>query len=123
MASIIHSWPGLLGIAIAILAYVFVTGIPAKMTASFPAFTSLFSAKCYFDEIYATLIINPLQKISNVLWKTVDQNTIDFTVNSTAQFLDINGEALRHVQSGQIRSYALWMFVGTVAILACCFVF
>lgn len=120
--SLIHSWPGFLGIAVALIFYLKLNVIPKKLSAVFPAITNLLKGKCYFDEIYETLLLRPIKIAAGILFKFVDRNLIDFTVNGTGQFVEMNGEVLRQTQSGQIRSYMLWMFIATIMILVFCFI-
>ena len=78
--------------------------------------------KYYVDEIYSAAIIRPLMWIStNILWKAVDVNVIDGTVNGIASGTTALGDGVRHAQSGNTRSYAVWVVIGAVVIIAVIF--
>jgi NADH-quinone oxidoreductase subunit L len=78
--------------------------------------------KYYVDEIYAALIVTPLLWIStNVLWQTVDVRAIDGTVNGVAEGALGMGDNVRHAQSGNTRSYAVWVVIGALVIIAIVF--
>jgi NADH-quinone oxidoreductase subunit L len=51
------------------------------------------------------------------LWKRVDVNLIDGTVNGVARAIAWGGWILRLTQSGQTQHYALGMALGVVVIL------
>ena len=42
---------------------------------------------------------------------------VDGTVNGTGALVEVSGEVVRTVQTGEIRSYLLLMFLGMVAIV------
>jgi len=115
--SIMHSWIGILGVVLGILFYTKLTFIPKTFNRIFAPLGKLFTDKWYFDELYSFFIIKPLEVLARVLWKNVDQAVIDGAVNGTAAFVDINGEIVRTVQTGQIRHYAFYMFLSTVLII------
>jgi NADH-quinone oxidoreductase subunit L len=115
--SIIHSWIGILGVFLGLLFYTKLSTVPQKIYAVFTPLGKLFSAKWYFDEIYGALITRPLEAAAKLLWKDVDQSLIDGAVNGTAAFVDINGEIVRTLQTGQIRHYAFYMFLSTVLVI------
>lgn len=121
-ASLIHSWPGLLGFGLAILFYTKFNYIPKKIFNAVPSFSKLLENKWYFDEIYLFLIIRPLRSASNFLFKGVDRGVIDSAVNGTASLVDVSGELARTTQTGQVRHYALFMFLATVFIIVFCLV-
>jgi NADH-quinone oxidoreductase subunit L len=78
--------------------------------------------KYYVDEIYQAAIVSPLVWLSrNVLWKVVDAGVIDGTVNGVAHGAEAVGDTLRHTQSGNTRSYAVWVIVGALVIFAIIF--
>jgi NADH-quinone oxidoreductase subunit L len=86
-----------------------------------PAYTTLLN-KYYVDELYAFLIVRPLLWIStNVFWKAADVAGIDGTVNGIASGATAIGDGVRHTQSGNTRSYAVWVVVGAIVVLAVIF--
>jgi NADH-quinone oxidoreductase subunit L len=86
-----------------------------------PAYTTLLN-KYYVDEVYAAAVVRPLLWIStNVLWKTADVAGIDGAVNGIATGTTAIGDGVRHTQSGNTRSYAVWVVVGAIVILAVIF--
>ena len=86
-----------------------------------PAYTTLLN-KYYVDELYAAAVVRPLLWIStNVLWKTVDVAGIDGAVNGIAEGAKAIGDGVRHAQSGNTRSYAVWVVVGALVVIAVIF--
>jgi NADH-quinone oxidoreductase subunit L len=86
-----------------------------------PAYRTLLN-KYYVDELYDAVIVKPLAWIStNVLWKVVDVEAIDGTVNGIAGGATAIGDGVRHAQSGNTRSYAVWVVVGALVLLAVIF--
>ncbi|HXM96012.1 MAG TPA: NADH-quinone oxidoreductase subunit L [Candidatus Dormibacteraeota bacterium] len=84
-------------------------------------YTTVFN-KYYVDELYAAVIVGPLLWIStNILWKTADVALIDGTVNGIADGTTAIGDGVRHTQSGNTRSYAVWVVIGAVVIMAVIF--
>ena len=86
-----------------------------------PAYTTLLN-KYYVDELYAAVVVRPLVWLStNVLWKAADVAGIDGTVNGIAHGAAAIGDGVRHSQSGNTRSYAVWVVVGAIVLLAIIF--
>src|SRR5207245_7224665 len=86
-----------------------------------PVYTTLLN-KYYVDELYATVVVRPLVWLSmNVLWKAADVAGIDGTVNGIAHGAAAIGDGVRHSQSGNTRSYAVWVVVGAIVLLAIIF--
>jgi NADH-quinone oxidoreductase subunit L len=78
--------------------------------------------KYYVDELYHAVVVGPLIWISrNVLWKVVDVGVIDGTVNGVASGTTAAGDTVRRQQSGNTRSYAVWVLVGAVVVFAIIF--
>jgi len=78
--------------------------------------------KYYVDELYLGAVVRPLMWLStNVFWKVVDAGVIDGTVNGVAQGAAAVGDTVRHTQSGNTRSYAVWVIVGAIVIFAIIF--
>jgi NADH-quinone oxidoreductase subunit L len=86
-----------------------------------PAYTLLLN-KYYVDELYAFLFVRPLLWLStNAFWKAADVAGIDGTVNGIAHGTTAIGDGVRHSQSGNTRSYAVWVVVGAIVVLAVIF--
>jgi NADH-quinone oxidoreductase subunit L len=86
-----------------------------------PAYTTLLN-KYYVDELYAAVVVRPLLWLStNVFWKGADVGGIDGAVNGIANGTRAIGDGVRHTQSGNTRSYAVWVVVGAIVILAVIF--
>ena len=78
--------------------------------------------KYYVDEIYQATIVGPLVWLShNILWKVVDDGMIDGSVNGIAEGAASVGDTVRHTQSGNTRSYAVWVVIGAIVLLAIIF--
>ena len=108
----------LVGLATAFWLYLRQPGKPAEIAKSFkPVYDTLYN-KYYVDEAYGAAIVKPLLALStNVLWKIIDVEAIDGTVNGIAHGAAATGDVTRRTQSGNTRSYAVWVVVGALAIL------
>ena len=86
-----------------------------------PAYKTLLN-KYYVDELYAAVLVKPLVWIStNVLWKAADVAGIDGAVNGIADGARAIGDGVRHTQSGNTRSYAVWVVIGAMVVIAVIF--
>ena len=112
----------LVGIAIAYWLYLKNPRKPDDLAKSMkPAYTTLLH-KYYVDELYAATVVRPLLWLStNVLWKAADVVGIDGTVNGIAHGTAAIGDGVRHSQSGNTRSYAVWVVAGAIVVLALIF--
>jgi NADH-quinone oxidoreductase subunit L len=113
-------WPvivGVLGLILAWWFYIKSPDAPKKLSQSLSGAYNLVYHKYYVDEIYNAVIIQPLLWIStNVLWHFVDEGVIDGTVNGIARVARESGGHVREIQSGNARSYATWVVIGTVGV-------
>jgi NADH-quinone oxidoreductase subunit L len=90
---------------------------PRRLTERFHALYRLLVGKYFIDELYAATIVRPLLWVStNFLWHTVDEETIDGLVNGVAHEAGEFGDRLRHLNSGNTRSYAAWVILGAVVL-------
>jgi NADH-quinone oxidoreductase subunit L len=112
----------LVGLGVAFWLYIRQPGKPEALAKSMKgAYTTLLN-KYYVDELYAAVIVNPLMWLStNVLWKVADVAAIDGTVNGIADTATAIGDSVRHTQSGNTRSYAVWVVIGALVIIAVIF--
>jgi NADH-quinone oxidoreductase subunit L len=112
----------LIGLAVAYWLYLKRPGKADGLAHSLkPVYTTLLN-KYYVDELYAGVVVRPLLWIStNVLWKAADVAGIDGAVNGIAAGTTAIGGGVRHTQSGNTRSYAVWVVVGALVVMAVIF--
>ena len=109
---------GLIGIALAYLMYVARPGMADSLAATFKAPYTWIYNKWYVDEIYDATVIKPVVGGSRlVLWKGVDAGVIDGGVNGIGSRARNVGDILRRMQSGNVRSYATWVLLGSVVLI------
>jgi len=112
----------LIGFLAALWFYIRRPDKPAQLAKSWKRTYTTVLNKYYVDELYAATIVKPLLWIStNVLWKAADVAAIDGTVNGIARGAMGIGDRVRHTQSGNTRSYAVWVVIGAVVVLAVIF--
>jgi len=108
-----------LGLYLAWLLYYRRKDIPQKIADSLGSFYEAVVHKYYVDELYAALFVKPLiDGSTRILWQGVDKGIIDATVNNTADGARHVSDNLRHMQSGNIRSYAGWVAAGAGVVVA-----
>ena len=74
----------------------------------------LLENKWYIDELYNTVIVNPINIFSNFLKNIVEKKGIDGVVNGVGKLVTYSSRQLRLVQSGQVASYLLIMILSIV---------
>ncbi len=106
----------LLGVMVAWYFYVRQPSVPVRVALQFPRTYMASLHKFFFDEIYARLVVRPVQGLaadSAAFDKTIIDNAVDF-VGRLPMYV---GRWLRQWQSGLIQSYAAIMLMG-VALMA-----
>jgi NADH-quinone oxidoreductase subunit L len=112
----------LIGLFAAYWLYVKEPSKPDSFAKSFRGVYQTLLNKYYVDELYSVAIIKPLMWVStNFLWKTVDVEIIDGTVNGIASATTAVGDTTRRTQSGNTRSYAVWVVIGAIVVIAIIF--
>jgi NADH-quinone oxidoreductase subunit L len=107
------------GLILAYVLYVSKPYLPEKIAASLNGFYDVVLNKYYVDEIYAKIFVKPLVDGSTrILWQGVDRKVIDDTVNNAADGARHVSDEVRHMQSGNVRSYAGWIASGAAAVIA-----
>ena len=110
---------GVLGLFFAWTLYFRRPQLPARIAASLGGIYQGVLHKYYIDELYAALFVKPLiDGSTTILWHGVDQGVIDATVNNSAEAARHVSDNLRHMQSGNLRSYAGWIAAGGAAVIA-----
>ena len=69
------------------------------------------------DELYDALFVKPFEALARGLWKIVDVLVIDGVLNASAFLVELTGDLLRFLQTGNVRNYALTFFLGVVALM------
>ncbi len=83
------------------------------------ALQKLVANKYYVDEVYNTLIVQPLKNGSHyLLWRFLDNGLIDGIVNGVAGLIRMIGGTLRRLQTGLVQVYIVSMVLGIVLFLA-----
>src|SRR5215469_11028281 len=109
---------GLGGIAIAYIFYVAAPGLADSVANSAGSLYRLIYNKYFVDEAYNAAVVQPVVNGSRaVLWKGVDAGLIDGAVNGIGARARGIGGILKLLQSGNIRSYAAWVVLGSVVVL------
>jgi NADH-quinone oxidoreductase subunit L len=109
----------LLGWWLAYLLYHKRQDLPQKIADALGGFYQAVVHKYYIDELYAVFFVKPLVDGSTrILWQGVDRKIIDAAVNDSADGARHVSDEVRHMQSGNIRSYAGWIAAGSAAVLA-----
>jgi NADH-quinone oxidoreductase subunit L len=105
-----------------VLAYVLYCArpeLPQKIADSLDGFYEAVVHKYYIDELYAALFVKPLiDGSTRILWHEVDQKIIDAAVNDAGDGARHVSDEVRHMQSGNIRSYAGWIAAGSAVVIA-----
>jgi NADH-quinone oxidoreductase subunit L len=110
------------GFFVAFWLYLKQPGKPEQLAKSLKGIYTTLYNKYYVDELYAAVVVHPLMWLSeNVFWKIVDVEAIDGTVNGIAHGATAVGDTVRHTQSGNTRSYAVWVVVGALAVIVILF--
>jgi len=109
----------LLGLLLAWVLYQRRQDLPDKIAAALGWLYNTVRDKYYVDEGYAAAFVQPLIKGSTyILWRGVDAGAIDATANESAEGAEHVSDALRHMQSGNVRSYAGWVAAGAAVVIA-----
>jgi len=109
----------LAGLVVAYVLYVSKPYLPQKIAGTLGAFYEAVLNKYYVDEIYAKVFVKPLVDGSTaILWQGVDRKVIDDTVNNAADGAKHVSDEVRHMQSGNLRSYAGWIAAGAAVLIA-----
>jgi len=92
--------------------------VPARIAAGMPGVYALVADKFRIDELYDVLFVRPFAWLARTLWKVVDVLVIDGVLNASAFLVELAGDFLRFLQTGNVRNYALSFLLGLVALLA-----
>jgi NADH-quinone oxidoreductase subunit L len=108
-----------LGLFLAWLLYYRRPQLPQEIAKALGGFYEAVVHKYYVDEIYAAVFVKPLiDGSTRVLWQGIDQGVIDATLDNSAEGAREVSDVVRHMQSGNLRSYAGWIAAGAAVLIA-----
>jgi NADH-quinone oxidoreductase subunit L len=109
----------LIGFGLAWLLYYRNPQLPQQIAASLGGLYQAVVHKYYIDELYATLLVKPLIAGSSlILWHGIDRDVIDASLDNSARGANEVSDTMRHMQSGNLRSYAGWIAAGAAVVIA-----
>ena len=77
----------------------------------------LLENKWYVDELYHTVIVNPLHHLAGFFKNIIEKNLIDGAVNSIGRLVGYGSRQFRLVQSGQVGNYLIMMVLAIVVFI------
>ncbi len=108
----------LIGIFIALRFYLGDRETPQRLTRYYPWLYRLWSNKYWVDQIYDYVIARPGRWLANAFWTDVDGKIINGAADGLGRAFRNVGQALRSLQDGYARGYALAMLIGIVVVIA-----
>ena len=108
-----------LGALLAYLFYVARPEWPARVAQRAHAMYAILIHKYYIDEIYDAVIVWPIAGAAReFFWQFIDNFVIDGAVNGAGWLVRRTAGGLRHMQSGYVRTYAGWILLGGILVVA-----
>lgn len=108
---------GLVGAAMAYLAYHRPPEAWRRFQAGFGRIWGLWEDAYRVDDVYSAALVSPGRRLAERTAFGVDTRLVDGAVNGVAWLVQAAGRRIRPAQSGLIRQYGLWFGLGLVALL------
>ena len=109
---------GIAGILLARHLYLKNPALPGRIADKFSGLYRLVYNKYFVDEAYEASVVRPGYRLSNtVLFRVIDVAIIDGVVNGVGIFARLIGSAVRLVQTGVVRTYALIFLLGIIYLI------
>jgi NADH-quinone oxidoreductase subunit L len=108
---------GLCGIALAYVMYIASPLLPVRLAQSFGGIYRFLLNKWYFDELYNAIFVQPLIRLSRMLWQTGDVTLIDGVPNGLAALTSDGSRQAVRIQTGSLAVYAFVMLIGVVVLV------
>lgn len=94
--------------------WIFFHYLPNDLRKPIPLFKNSF----YINELYSACIVQPVRKLAELITGVLEPDFIDGIVRWFVNATQWLARGLQKVQTGQIRSYAAWMVLGMVFLIA-----
>jgi NADH-quinone oxidoreductase subunit L len=91
--------------------------LPGRLAQHWHRYYELLVNKYYVDEGYLKGVVYPIYTFAVWLWRGFDERVIDFVVNLVGQGIRVGADLVRVLQTGYVRTYALWVVLGAIVIL------
>ncbi len=91
--------------------------VPATEADEDTGFKKVLFNKYYVDEIYDSIVVQPIVRASRFAWKVIDQGIVDGIVNGLGHFARAMGWIGSLFQTGSVNTYALFLAIGVLVIL------
>ena len=109
---------GLAGIAVATFFFLRRPSAADALARQFRGLHRLLLGKYFVDELYNAFIVQPIKMLSTgLLWRGMDAGFIDGIVNGVGMTVRGGSGALRRLQTGSVRAYAMSIFMGVVVMV------
>src|SRR5262245_30455963 len=105
------------GIALAFRAYLQQPSLATALRERLGAGYRLLSHKYWIAEIYDGLIVRPIHRTSERLWRFWDEKVVDGTVNGVGYLFEGASAVLRLFQTGFVGTYALFFTLGVIVLV------
>ncbi len=106
----------LLGVGLAVVKYLR-KDVPLVAPTDVSVFTRVARRDLLQDDFNEAVFMKTGQKITSALLVT-DKSIIDGAVRGVAKLVQGSGSALRTTQTGFVRSYAMWILIGAIGLVA-----
>ena len=106
----------ILGVSLAYYLYIVAPGSTDRIRERFSRTHQLLFNKYYFDELQDALVVRPVQAVGRFANDVVERVVVQGVVNVVREGVVAVGGAVRTAQSGFVRSYALLVIAGFVAL-------
>jgi len=104
------------GILLAARFYLQKPELPETIAQRFPTLARLILNKYYVDELYQKILIGPYERLCEA-FNAFDKTVVDGMVNATGTGAEVASQILKLFQTGSVRNYALFLFLGALALL------
>lgn len=71
----------------------------------------------YIDQIYDTLVVAPLKKLSSLIAFLFEPKLFEGSIHAVTVATQKVSASLQRIQSGEIRAYVAWMVIGAVVLI------
>jgi len=108
---------GLIGFFIAYVLYARRPELAVQWRTRLGPIHTLVEHKYYIDELYDRLFVRPGFALARFLNGVIEPRVIDGAVDAIANFFLVEAREFRLIQTGRVRSYALWTLGGAIGIV------